>query len=342
MFREQPILECVPNFSEGRDPALLKAIATAIDSVEGAYLLHQDQGYDAHRTVMTFAGQPQAVVEAAFQAIAVATQHIDMTTHRGEHPRLGATDVCPLIPVKGISMEQVNQLVQQLAKRVAEELTLPVYLYEESATQTYRKNLANIRKGEFEGLAHKMTTTKWVPDLGPNHPHPTAGAVVMGARPFLLAYNINLNTTSVKMAQQIAANIRESGQWITQSDGTKTRHPGLLPNLKAIGWYMQEYQRAQVSMNLTNYQITNFHHAYLACQEEAQKAGTEIDGSELIGMVPLDAITRTGRFFGHKQMTDEEAIQQAITSLGLQAVKPFQPQKQILDYVLDQKMKPKP
>ncbi|MEO0339168.1 MAG: glutamate formimidoyltransferase [Bacteroidota bacterium] len=341
-----PLIECVPNFSEGQDPKVIQAIRTAIESVPEVQLLHVDPGYDAHRTVMTFAGPPAQVIEAAFQAIKTASIHIDMNQHQGTHPRMGATDVCPLIPIRHISMEEVVEWSLRLAKRVGKELGIPIYLYERSAQFSHRKNLAHIRKGEYEGLKQKLQDPKWKPDFGPHDGHPSAGATVLGARPFLIAYNVNLDTKSVDMAQWIAQKVRESGYLQRTDDslngpikrdtnGKATRIPGLRKSLKAIGWYIDEYDCAQVSMNLTNIAHTNMHEAFEACKQIAQQLGTEVTGSELIGMAPLSCFLTAGRFYAQgRELSEKEQVALTIERLGLAELRSFDPMEKVLEYRL--------
>lgn len=326
----------MPNFSEGRDKTIIDAIANAISSVPEIILLHIDPGSDANRTVITFVGPPESVLEAAFQGIKTASQLIDMSTHSGAHPRIGATDVCPLIPIAGITMAEVIQLAQQLGRRVGKELGIPVYLYENAASVPSRKNLAFIRKGDYEGLAEKMSNPEWRPDFGPHIFNKKAGATVIGARPFLIAYNVNLNTKSVQVAKQIAKMVRTSGFQEKKADGTTQHFPGKLSALKAIGWYMEDYGCTQVSMNLTDYKVTGLHDAYEAIREVGQSLGVEVNGSELIGMVPLEAVLDAGRYYVQSgSAPHEEALISAATKgLGLAAIHPFVPDERIIEYRL--------
>ena len=294
---EQPLIECVPNFSEGRNEATIKAIAIAIESIPDVELLHVDVGRDANRTVMTFAGPPQGVIDSAFLAIQEAANRIDMSKHIGAHPRVGATDVCPLIPIAHCDIEAIQPFVHQLGKRVGHHLHIPVYLYERSATTTARQNLATIRIGEYEGFAEKMKKLTWKPDYGPTTFNEKAGATIIGARPFLIALNVNLSTKSVAIAQQIAQTIRTSGYVYRTDTGEKIRKPGTCSALKAIGWYMEDYECAQVSMNLVDFHQTSIAEAYEACKTEAAKHGISVNGSELIGMVPLEAMLKTGSYY---------------------------------------------
>ena len=332
------ILECVPNVSEGQNGEVLRALAHAIQSVPGAHLLHQDRGESANRTVFTFAGEPEAVVEAAFRLIKSAAELIDMRTHHGIHPRMGATDVCPLVPISGIDMAEAVQLSRKLGERVGRELSIPVYLYEASATRINRRNLAKIRQGEYEGFVEKITRPEWKPDFGPAQFQAIPGQTVIGARDFLLAYNVNLATDSMEDAKAIAAEVRESGQLI-QREGQKIRVPGRCKSLKAIGWYVEEYGQAQVSMNLTRLADTTLYQAFEAVQEAATKRGIQTQGSELIGLTPLEAMIAAGRHFYAKEgknlpFQTDEFVTKAISSLGLASVVPFEPQEKIIEYRL--------
>lgn len=333
------LLECVPNFSEGRHTYTIDLIARAIQSVPGVQLLHVDRGFDAHRTVMTFAGPAEAVVEAAFRAIRIAAERIDMRRHEGTHPRMGATDVCPLIPLGDLQMADAVSWAQFLGQRVGQELHIPVYLYEHAATRPQCRNLSDIRRGEYEGLRQKMADPQWFPDFGPSEFPEQTGATVIGARDFLLAYNINLNTPLVARANQIASRVRESGRRVRQPDGTWQQLAGRCPGTKAIGWYLDEYGTTQVSMNLTDRHQTGLAKAFQACVEEAQALGIRVTGSELIGMVPLDAMLEAGRYFLRKQnrstaLPESEIIDTALRSLGLQEFGAFDPNKRILEYAL--------
>lgn len=328
---EQALLECVPNFSEGRNPELIEAIAASIRHVEGVNLLHVDPGFDANRTVMTFVGAPQLVVEAAFQAIKIAAQVIDMRQHQGAHPRIGATDVCPLVPIKGLTMEEVVKLAQQLGQRVGSELNIPVYLYEYAATAPHRRNLAHIRQGEYEGLATKIKQPAWYPDYGPTEGPFPAGATVLGARKFLIAYNVNLNTKDPKLAQRIAEKIRESGYVRSDEQGHKQRFPGRCPGVKAIGWYMPAYGKAQVSMNITDLDQTPLHLAFDTCRQEAQQLGVEVTGSELIGLAPLRVFLEAGKYFAPYETDPDRLIEASINHLGLQELEGFERNQRILE-----------
>lgn len=344
------LIECVPNFSEGRRPEVIEAIANSIRQVEGASLLDVDPGKATNRTVMTIAGAPEAVIEAAFQAIKTAAGLIDMRNHQGEHPRMGATDVCPLIPISGITMEETVVYAKKLAERVGRELSIPVYLYEAAASTPERKNLATIRAGEYEGLAQKMQQPEWKPDFGPSEFQPLVGGSVIGARDFLIAYNINLNTRSVKRANSVAFDIRENGrikrigdpvtgEIVKDENGQPVREEGMCKGVKAIGWYIEEYGIAQVSMNITNLQLTSLHQAFEASDKSATSRGLRITGSELVGLVPLHVMLDAGRFYLGKQglsqgVSDAELIHIAVKSLGLDELGAFDPKKKIIEYVL--------
>ncbi len=327
------LIECVPNFSEGRDPLVIRKIAEAIQTVPNVFLLHIDKGEAANRTVFTFVGIPDAVVEAAFQAIRVASRHIDMRQQQGEHPRIGATDVCPLIPISGITLEEIIPYAHQLAQRVSELLAIPVYMYEAAATISARRNLATIRKGEYEGLAQKMQLPNWKPDYGSTF-NPRTGATVIGARNFLIAYNINLDTKDAEVAKQIAAEVRESGKKV-QEAGVWKRVAGSCKALKAIGWYIEEYEQAQVSMNIINFHITGMHTAFEACKAAATKYKLTVTGSELIGLVPLQALLEAGAFYAPNSNKEEtELLEAAIKGLGLSDLSPFLPEERVVEYCL--------
>ena len=339
------IVECVPNFSEGRNKAVIDAIADAIRQTEGVMLLDVDPGAATNRTVMTFVGEPDAVVEAAFQAIKKAAELIDMRKHKGEHPRIGATDVCPFVPVSGVTMQDCVELAHRLGKRVGEELGIPVYLYEEAATRPERRNLADIRKGEYEGLADKLKDPDWAPDYGPAEFNPKSGATVIGAREFLIAYNVNLNTRDRRLAQEIALNIREmgrakrddQGKIIRDEEGNIVRVPGKLKAVKAVGWYIDEYACAQVSMNLVNWKVTPPHVAFDEICKEADKLGLRVTGSELVGLIPLQPMLEAGRYFLKKQgkspgVPEAELIRVAVQSMGMSEFAPFDPGQKIIEY----------
>jgi glutamate formiminotransferase/formiminotetrahydrofolate cyclodeaminase len=344
------LIECVPNFSEGRNLETIRRITERIESVEGATLLHTDPGKATNRTVVTFAGEPEAVVEAAFRAIAAAADLIDMRHHHGEHPRMGATDVCPLVPISGISVEETAEWARQLGERVGRELELPVYLYEASQPNVARKSLAAIRAGEYEGLAARITRPEWKPDFGPAEFNPRSGATVIGARGFLVAYNVNLNTTSTRRANAVAFDVREAGRpkreghpltgkVVTTPEGVPVSIPGELKAVKAIGWFIEEYGIAQVSMNLTDLGVTPIHEAFEAVVRSAERRGMRVTGSELVGLVPLDAMLEAGRHFLRKQqrslgVPDAELIHIAVKSLGLDELAPFSPEERIIEYRL--------
>jgi glutamate formiminotransferase/formiminotetrahydrofolate cyclodeaminase len=338
----QPLLECVPNFSEGRNPEIIRQISETIASVEGVSLLDVDPGKATNRTVMTFVGNPDAVLEAAFQAIKKASELIDMRVHKGEHPRFGATDVCPLVPVSGITMEEAAAYARKLGQRVGEELKLPVYLYESAASAPHRKNLSNVRSGEYEGLEAKLKHPDWQPDFGPAEFVPKTGTIAIGARDFLIAVNFNLNTTSVRRANAISFDVREAGRVVKQMDPktgaeTEVRVPGTLKSAKAIGWFIEEYGIAQVSMNLTDIQTTSLHQAFDAVVLSASNRGIRVSGTEIVGMVPLRVLTEAGRHYLKKQqrsvgIPDGELIRIAIKSMGLDDLGPFDPSQKVIEY----------
>ena len=347
----QKIVECVPNFSEGRDLALIEKITSCIAQVEGVTLLDVDPGADTNRTVVTFVGGPEAAVEAAFQGIKRASELIDMRKHKGAHARMGATDVCPFIPVSDMTMEECADLSRMLGKRVGEELNIPVYLYEYSAATPERENLANIRAGEYEGLSEKLKDPHWKPDFGPAEFNARSGATVMGARKFLIAYNVNLNTRDTKKATDIALEIREAGRnardpetnkFIRDENGTPITRPGTLKAVKAVGWYIDEYNMAQISMNLVDMEVTPFHIAFDEVVKEADLRGLRVSGSELVGLIPLSAMLDAGKYFLTKQnsstaVSNAELIRIAIQSLGLNEISPFNPQERIIEYQLGAK-----
>ena len=344
------LIECVPNFSEGRDMGKIKQITDEIETVEGVRLLDVDPGRDTNRTVVSFVGEPEAVCEAAFRAVRKAAQVIDMSHHTGEHPRMGATDVCPLVPVTGITMEETVGYARRLAGRIGAELALPVYCYESAALEEKRKNLANVRAGEYEGLKKKLEDPAWKPDFGPARFNPGAGAVIVGARDFLVAFNVNLNTTSVRRANAIAFDVRErgrekregnpvTGKVVRDADGSPVMIPGSLKAVKAIGWYIPEYGFAQISMNLTNIAVTPVHEAFDEVCRKAEARGVRVTGAELVGLIPLKAMTEAGRYFLHKQkrsagLPDDELIRIAVRSMGLSELKPFNPDEKIIEYIL--------
>ncbi len=337
----QPIIECVPNFSEGADPGIIKQITDQVEMVEGVRLLNVDPGKATNRTVVTFVGHPEAVIEAAFLAIKKAGELIDMSRHKGEHPRMGATDVCPLIPISGISMEETALYAQRLAKRVGEELQIPVYLYEAAQPDKTRSNLSVIRAGEYEGFFKKIKQPEWKPDFGPAEFDAKRGGTVIGARDFLVAYNVNLNTTSTRRANAIAFDVREAGRNVVEN-GVKVNKPGSLKSVKAIGWYIEEYGIAQISMNLTNINVTPVHVAFDEVCRKADARGIRVTGSELVGLVPLKALTDAGKYFLRKQkrstgVSEKELIKIAVKSMGLDELGPFKPGERIIEYMLHNK-----
>jgi len=333
------IIECVPNFSEGNDLNIIKEITDEIEAVEGARLLNVDPGKATNRTVVTFVGSPQAVVEAAFRAIKRAGELIDMSKHKGEHPRMGATDVCPLIPVSNISMEETAGWAQKLAKRIGEELLLPVYLYESAQPKKERSNLSAIRAGEYEGFSKKIKLPEWKPDFGPAEFDARRGATVIGARDFLVAYNVNLNTTSVRRANAVAFDIREAGRKVKNEKGEEVVQPGSLKCVKAIGWYIEEYGISQISINLTNIDVTPMHIAFDEACKKAEARGLRVTGSELVGLIPLKAMLDAGKYFLKKQkrsvgVSEKELIRIAVISMGLDELAPFKPEEKIIEYML--------
>jgi glutamate formiminotransferase/formiminotetrahydrofolate cyclodeaminase len=333
------IIECVPNFSEGNDLAMIKQVTDEIETVEGVRLLNVDPGKATNRTVVTFVGSPGAVVEAAFRAIKRAGELIDMSKHKGEHPRMGAADVCPLIPVSNISMEETAAWAQKLAKRVGEELLLPVYLYESAQANKDRSNLSVIRAGEYEGFSRKIKLPEWKPDFGPAEFDAKRGATVIGARDFLVAYNVNLNTTSVRRANAIAFDIREAGRKIKNEKGEESVKPGSLKCVKAIGWFIEEYGIAQISINLTNINVTPVHIAFDEVCKKAEARGIRVTGSELVGLIPLKSMLDAGKYFLKKQnrsvgVSEKELIRIAVISMGLDELGPFKPEEKIIEYML--------
>lgn len=338
----QPIIECVPNISEGNDTNIIEQVTAQIETVEGVRLLNVDPGKATNRTVITFVGPPEAVIEAAFKVIKKAGELIDMSKHKGEHPRMGATDVCPLIPIANITMEETAKYAQQLAKRVGEELKLPVYLYEAAQPDKKRNNLSVIRAGEYEGFFKKIKQPEWKPDFGPAEFDAKRGATVIGARDFLVAYNVNLNTTSVRRANAIAFDIREAGRKIKDDSGQMIVIPGSLKAVKAIGWFIEEYGIAQISINLTNINVTPVHIAFDEVCKKADARGIRVTGSELVGLIPLKAMLDAGKYFLRKQqrstgVPEKELIKIAVKSLGLDELGPFKPEEKIIEYMLQSK-----
>ena len=347
----QKLIECVPNFSEGRNSDVIRQITAAIESVEGISLLNVDPGASTNRTVVTFAGSPEAAVEAAFRGIQKAAELIDMRKHKGAHPRMGATDVCPFVPVSNVSWEEAIACAKQLGKRVGDELNIPVYLYEKAARDQSHSNLSIIRSGEYEGFFEKIKEPAWKPDFGPATFSEKSGASAIGVREFLVAYNVNLNTKAVRRATSVAFDVRENGRIKTEDDtpsgkpvldekGEPVRIPGMLKHVKAIGWYVEEYGIAQVSMNLTNIEETPLHAAFDACNEAATKRGLRVTGSEVVGMLPKKCLVDAGKYFLRKQQwsegaSEEELIDIGIHSMGLSELKPFDPKEKIIEFKME-------
>src|SRR3954447_7132037 len=345
------LIECVPNFSEGRDQNVIRQITDAIESVDGVSLLDVDPGASTNRTVVTFVGDPDATVEAAFRGIKKAAELIDMRKQKGAHPRMGATDVCPFIPVSNVTWAEAIECANRLGKRVGEELKIPVYLYERAARDKCRANLAVIRAGEYEGFFDKIKQPEWKPDFGPAVFNEKSGATVIGVRDFLIAYNVNLNTKSIRRANSVAFDVREqgrvktenstpSGKPVLDANGEPVRIPGMLKHVKGIGWFVKEYGLAQVSMNLTNLEATPLHAAFDACAESAAKRGLRVTGSEIVGMLPKKCLVDAGRYFLRKQKwsegaSEEELIDVAIRSMGLSELKPFDPKEKIIEFKME-------
>jgi glutamate formiminotransferase/formiminotetrahydrofolate cyclodeaminase len=352
---ENRIIECVPNFSEGRDMEIITQITDEIESVKGVKLLNVDPGKATNRTVVTFVGDPEAVSRAAFLAIKRASEVIDMSQHHGEHPRMGATDVCPFVPVSGITMEETVIYARRVAEWIGNELGIPVYCYENAAFTEERRNLANCRAGEYEGLRKKLANPVWKPDFGPALFNERSGATAVGARDFLVAYNINLNTTSTRRANAIAYDVREkgrpkregdllTGRIIYDENGEKIMVQGSLKSVKAIGWYIEEYGITQISMNLTDISVTPLHVAFDEVCRKAEARGVRVTGSEIVGLVPLRSILEAGRYFLHKQhrssgVSDGELIRIAVRSMGLNEIHPFKPEEKIIEYIMEEKTK---
>ena len=344
------LIECVPNFSEGNDLSVIRQIADEIETVDGVKLLDVDPGKATNRTVVTFAGPPENVIEAAVRCVRKASELIDMSKHSGEHPRFGATDVCPLVPISGVTMDETVDYARELAKRLGDEVGITVYTYENAATRPERQNLATVRAGEYEGLAERLTDPEWTPDFGPAEFNPRSGATAVGARDFLVAYNVNLNTTSTRRANAIAFDVREKGRMkrlgdplageiVRDAEGEPEWIPGSLKSVKGIGWYIEEYGVAQISMNLTNIAVTPVHIAFDECLERARDRGVRVTGSELVGLIPLEAMLDAGRYFLRKQhrstgVSDSELIKIAVKSMGLDELGEFDPKKKIIEYVL--------
>lgn len=346
------LIECVPNFSEGRDMGIIKQITDEIEKVEGVKLLDVDSGAATNRTVVTFVGTPEEVLDAAVIVVKKAAELIDMSKHKGEHPRMGATDVCPLIPISGITMDETVKYARKLAKRIGEELDISVYCYENAAFTEERRNLANCRSGEYEGMAEKLQDPHWKPDFGPAKLNIGAGVTAVSARDFLVAYNVNLNTTSTRRANAIAFDVRErgrtkregnpiTGKIVKDKNGKPIMIPGSLKSVKAIGWFIEEYGVAQISMNLTNISITSVHKAFDEVDKRARTRGIRVTGSELVGLIPLNAMLDAGKYFLKKQnrslgVDNDELIRIAIKSMGLDELKPFNPKERIIEYLLEE------
>ena len=344
------LIECVPNFSEGNDLSVIRQITDEIETVDGVNLLDVDPGQATNRTVVTFVGSPREVVEAAVRGLRKASQLIDMRNHHGEHPRFGATDVCPLVPVSGVSMEETVAYARELARRLGEEIGLTVYCYENAAFSDQRRNLAAVRSGEYEGLKEKLTRPEWKPDFGPAEFNPGSGATAVGARDFLVAYNVNLNTTSTRRANAIAFDVREkgrikregnplTGKIVRDKEGEPVSIPGTLKCVKGIGWFIEEYGAAQISMNLTNISVTPVHVAFDEVCRKARARGIRVTGSEIVGLIPLQAMLDAGRHYLRKQqrslgIPDLEIIKIAVKSLGLDDFEVFKPEEKIIEYVL--------
>jgi glutamate formiminotransferase/formiminotetrahydrofolate cyclodeaminase len=350
---QKQLIECVPNISEGRDSKIIETVSQIVETVEGVKLLDVDPGKATNRTVITFVGEPQPVIDAAFRLIKKAAELIDMSKQTGEHPRFGATDVCPLVPISGISLAETATYAHQLGERVGKELGIPGYFYETAAKEEKRKNLANCRSGEYEGLANKLTDPNWKPDFGPaafNATIARTGAIAISARDFLIAYNVNLNTTSTRRANAIAFDIREAGRVkregnpitgkkVLDANGEPERVPGKLKAVKGIGWYIDEYGIAQISYNLTNISITSMHEAFDESCKAALERGIRVTGSEIIGLIPLKAMLDAADYYLIKQerslgISESEKIKIAIKSLGLDDLKPFYPEEKIIEYML--------
>ena len=327
-----PIVECVPNISEGRSPGVLDALGAAVASVPGVRLLHVDAGVDAHRTVFTFVGAPEAVGDAAIRLGHAVARHVDMREHHGAHPRLGALDVCPFVPVRHVTLDRCVGVARRVGATLAHDLDVPVYLYESAAYRADRRSLVDLRRGEYEGLAGRFSEPAWQPDFGPSRFRPALGAFIVGARPFLIAWNVSLATSDVAVARRIAGRVRTSGVRQSQKDDAVVVLPGRLAAVRAVGWSMPAYGRAQVSMNLLDYRVTPLNLAYAAVREEAAREGTTVVGSELIGMVPADALVGAGRaLLNDGAASESAAIAAAVEGLGLEHLGPFDPDTRILE-----------
>ena len=346
------LIECVPNFSEGRNKDIINQITAEISSVSNVKLLDVDPGKDTNRTVVTFAGHPDDVIEAAFLAISKASELIDMSKHEGAHPRMGATDVCPLIPIKGVSVEECIEYSHVLAQKVGKKLKIPIFMYEKSASSKSRENLAKIRQGEYEGMSDKLQLKEWAPDYGPKKINVKAGVTAIGVREFLIAYNINLNTSDKKLASDIALDIREAGRAkrdkngkiIRDKNGVMVKVPGSLKSVKAVGWFLEEYNVAQVSMNLIDYKTTSVHKVFEEVRIQAQKRGLRVTGSELVGLIPLDSLLDAGKYYLKQQnkscgVSDSQLIHIAVKSMGLDEMYPFNNNEKIIDYMIDDSQK---
>jgi glutamate formiminotransferase/formiminotetrahydrofolate cyclodeaminase len=333
---DDALIECVPNVSEGRDPDVIAALAAAVRSVAAVRLLHVDPGVDAHRTVLTFTGPPESVGDAAIALGRAVAEHLDMRQQHGAHPRLGALDVCPFVPVRGTTLERCALVARRVASTLAHDLSLPVYLYEAAAFDGTRRALPLLRRGEFEGLPDKMRDPLFRPDFGPASPHETLGAAIVGARPFLVAWNLSLDTPDVSVARAIAGRVRASG-WTTSEGGTRVHHAGLLPAVRAVGWSMPSYGHAQVSLNLLDITVTPMHVAWRVVAELAAAQGVRLIGSELIGLVPLDALRAAGRAAlgeGGATATDVALVDAAVSALRLDAIHPFDPSARVLEWAM--------
>ena len=346
------LIECVPNFSEGKNKKVIDQIVSQITSIKGIKLLDVDPGKDTNRTVVTFAGHPEDVIQAAFLAISKASQLIDMSHHHGAHARMGATDVCPLIPISGVTVDECIEYSNKLAKKVGEKLNIPVFMYEKSATSKNRQNLAIIRQGEYEGMSDKLKLKEWKPDYGPTELNIKSGVTAIGVREFLIAYNINLNTSDKKIASDIALDIREAGRAKRDTDGKIIRDnngvmikvPGTLKHVKAVGWFLEEYNIAQVSMNLIDYKSTPVHKVFEEVRNQAQKRGLRVTGSELVGLIPLDSLIEAGRFYLKKQnksqgVSEKQLIHIAVKSMGLDEMYDFNSNEKVIDYMIDESNK---
>lgn len=336
------IIECVPNFSEGQNQKVFEAIKTAVENTSDVKLLGIDPDADYNRVVVTFAGNEEGVLNAAINASVAAAELIDMTRHKGEHPRIGAIDVVPFVPVKNVTMQECVKIAERYGEIISEKLNVPVYLYEEAARKPQRKNLADIRKGEYEGLPEKLKDPEWAPDFGKPEFNSKLGAIVTGARFFLIAYNVNIDSSDLSYAKEIAEILRESGRPlrdengnVVKKDGQTVKIPGRLKSVKAMGVNLDKYGITQVSMNLTNYNITPLHVAYEETKKEAERLGVKVKGSEIVGLVPLEAILMAGKYYaGDKNYSEEDLVKVAIEKLGLSTLNEFDPKSKIIDYMI--------